>query len=126
MHLQAGILAVPLERCRAGNPKQRTVIEQIVADGKKYDIARDSRLPPNVRNLALDFVALSLVAPEKNRYRFKVEGWDSDWREAVNESRVEYTNLPPRNYRFLVIASNNSGVWNTTGDSLDFCFSHCA
>jgi signal transduction histidine kinase/ligand-binding sensor domain-containing protein len=95
-------------------------IEQMFADGKKYDIARGLRLPPLVRNLVFDFVALSLVAPEKNRYRFKVEGWDSDWREAVNELRLEYSNLPPRQYRLRVIASNNSGVWNETGDTLEF------
>jgi ligand-binding sensor domain-containing protein/signal transduction histidine kinase len=95
-------------------------IEQMLGDGKKYDIASGLRLPPLVRNLAFDFVALSLVAPEKNRYRFKLEGWDYDWREAVNEFRVEYTNLPPRQYRFRVIASNNCGVWNETGDTLDF------
>jgi signal transduction histidine kinase len=95
-------------------------IEQMLADGKKYEVARGLRLPPLVRNLAFDFVALSLVAPEKNRYRFKLEGWDSDWREAVNEFRIEYSNLPPRQYRFRVIASNNSGVWNETGDTLEF------
>jgi len=77
-------------------------------------------LPPRVRNLAFDFVALSLVAPEKNRYRFKLEGWDPDWRDAVTEYRVEYSNLPPKHYTFRVIASNNSGVWNEQGDVLDF------
>jgi signal transduction histidine kinase/streptogramin lyase len=95
-------------------------IEQMLGDGKKYDVARGLRLPPLVRNLAFDFVALSLVAPEKNRYRFKLEGWDSDWREAVNEFRVEYSNLPPRQYRFRMMASNNSGVWNEAGDSVEF------
>jgi len=95
-------------------------IEQMFADGKKYDIAPGLHLPPLVRNLVFDFVALSLVAPERNRYRFKVEGWDSDWREAVNELRLEYSNLPPRQYRLRVIACNNSGVWNETGDTLEF------
>jgi signal transduction histidine kinase len=78
------------------------------------------RLPPLVRNLAFDFVALSLVAPGKNRYRFKLEGWDGDWREAVNEFRVEYSNLSPKHYKFHVIACNNSGVWNEEGATLDF------
>jgi signal transduction histidine kinase/streptogramin lyase len=95
-------------------------IEQIVADGKTYDLSDGMRLPPLVRNLAFDFVALSLVAPGKNRYRFKLEGWDGDWREAVNEFRVEYSNLPPKHYKFHVIACNNSGVWNEEGATLDF------
>jgi signal transduction histidine kinase/ligand-binding sensor domain-containing protein len=95
-------------------------IEQITADGKTYDVSDGLRLPPLVRNLAFDFVALSLVAPEKNRYRFKLEGWDRDWREAVNELRVEFSNLPPKHYKFHVIACNNSGVWNEEGAALDF------
>ena len=41
-------------------------------------------------------------------------------RELVNERHAHYTNLPPRHYRFRVIASNNSGVWNEEGASLDF------
>ena len=38
----------------------------------------------------------------------------------INERHATYTNLSPRNYRFRVIASNNSGVWNETGDTLEF------
>jgi signal transduction histidine kinase/ligand-binding sensor domain-containing protein len=95
-------------------------IEQVTADGKLYDVASGLRLPARVRNVAFNFVALSLVAPEKNRYRFMLEGWDRDWRAAVNDLRVEYSNLPPDHYKFLVSACNNSGVWNETGDTLEF------
>ena len=95
-------------------------IEHITADDKTYETSDGLRLSPLVRNLAFDFAALSLVAPEKNQYRFKLEGWDRDWREAVNQFRVEYSNLPPQHYKFRVIASNNSGVWNEEGASLDF------
>jgi signal transduction histidine kinase len=38
----------------------------------------------------------------------------------INERQAQYTNLPPRHYRFRVIASNNSGVWNEQGDTLEF------
>jgi signal transduction histidine kinase/ligand-binding sensor domain-containing protein len=99
-------------------------VEQISADGKVYDASAVGsgrlRLPPRVRDLILDYTALSLVAPEKVRFRVKLEGQDNDWRELINERRVHYTNLPPRDYRFLVKASNNSGVWNEEGASIDF------
>jgi len=94
-------------------------VEQVIADGKTYDVANGLRLPPNVRDLEIYYTALSLVAPEKVRFRFKLEGQDEEWRE-VNRRRVEYSNLPPGNYRFRVIACNNSGVWNQDGASLDF------
>ena len=95
-------------------------VQQITTDGKKHDASQGLRLPPRVRNLAIDYTALSLVAPEKMHFRFKLEGQDDDWREVANQRRAEYSNLPPGNYRFRVIASNNSGVWNEEGASLDF------
>jgi PAS domain S-box-containing protein len=78
------------------------------------------RLPPNVRDLAIDYTALSLAVPEKVRFRFKLEGQDTAWREVVNQRRVEYSNLPPGGYTFRVTAANNSGVWNEQGASLAF------
>src|SRR6266478_3881260 len=94
-------------------------IEQITADGKEYDAARRP-LPPLVRDLSIDYTGLSLAVPQKVRFRVKLEGQDKDWRELVNVRHVEYTNLAPKHYRFLVKACNNSGVWNEAGDTLDF------
>ena len=78
------------------------------------------RLPSGVRNLTFDYTALSLVVPDKVRFRVKLEGQDKDWRELVNVRHVEYTNLPPKHYKFRVLACNNSGVWNEEGATLDF------
>ncbi|HXB67749.1 MAG TPA: two-component regulator propeller domain-containing protein [Candidatus Acidoferrales bacterium] len=94
-------------------------IEQIMADGKKYDPNTKGRLPPLVRDLEIEYTALSLVAPERNRFRHKLEGWDADWQETT-ERRAVYSNLPPRSYRFRVRASNNSDVWDEAGASFDF------
>jgi signal transduction histidine kinase len=102
-------------------------IEQITADRKTYwqNLYGDAsssppRLPPLVRDLTIDYTALSLVVPEKVRFRVKLEGWDRDWKEAGNERKAVYSNLPPRKYRFRVMACNNSGVWNEAGTFLDF------
>ena len=95
-------------------------IEQIAADGKTYDVSNGLPLPPNVRDLEVDYTALSLVAPEKIRFRYKLEGRDGDWQDAGNRRQAFYTDLPPRHYRFRVVACNNSGVWNEEGAVLDF------
>ncbi|MBV8114297.1 MAG: hypothetical protein JO300_06115 [Silvibacterium sp.] len=99
-------------------------IEQITADHKTYDVTSDAngsvRLPPLVRDLEIDYTALSLVAPEKVLFRYKLDGWDRDWQDAGTRRQAFYSNLPPRRYRFRVIACNNSGVWNEAGSSLDF------
>jgi signal transduction histidine kinase len=99
-------------------------IEQITVDRKTYDAPFATngrlRLPPLARDLEIDYTALSFAAPEKIRFRYKLEGHDRDWQEAGNRRQAFYNNLPPRNYRFRVIASNNSGVWNEAGASFQF------
>lgn len=95
-------------------------VEEITADGKTYRPTAGLRLPPAIRNLSIDYTALSLAVPEKVHFRFMLEGQDKDWREVVNQRRVEYSNLPPKQYRFRLTASNNSGVWNTEGTTLEF------
>ena len=95
-------------------------IEQITADRTSYDALPELGLPPLVRDLQIDYTALSLVAPEKNRFRYKLEGRDSVWQDAGNRRQAFYSDLAPGSYRFRVTAANNSGVWNEEGASLDF------
>ena len=101
-------------------------IEKIVAGRKlrwqnlSSAAASNLRLSAPSRDLEIDYTALSLVAPEKIRFKYKLEGYDSDWQDAGNRRQAFYSNLSPQNYRFRVMASNNSGVWNEAGDSLAF------
>jgi len=95
-------------------------IEQVTADRKTHDAASDLRLPPLVRDLQIDYTALSFVAPEKNGFRVKLEGRDLDWQDVGNRRQAFYADLAPGTYRFRVTASNNSGVWNEAGAVLDF------
>jgi signal transduction histidine kinase len=94
--------------------------ETLVADHKSYAVANGLRLPPLVRDLTIEFAALSLVDPKSMHFRYRLEGHDNDWQEAVDRRQATYTNLPPGNYRFRVKASNNSGVWNEEGAQLAF------
>src|SRR5262245_52957388 len=99
-------------------------IEQVTADRKPYDVgalkAGPTSLPALTRELQIDYTALSFVAPEKIRFRYKLEGHDGDWQDVGARRQAFYNDLPPRTYRFRVIASNNSGVWNEAGAFLDF------
>jgi ligand-binding sensor domain-containing protein/signal transduction histidine kinase len=104
-----------------GNPLPPLVhVERMIADGVIYDSSRLLRLPAGIRNLAIEYTALSFVAPEKMHFRYRLEGQDSQWREVLNDRRVQYSNLAPGNYRFQVTASNNSGIWNKTGATFTF------
>ncbi len=68
-------------------------------------------LPYDFKILSFEFAALEYTVPKKNRYQYKLEGFDKDW--VSTETRMAtYTNLSPGNYTFLIKASNNDGVWS--------------
>jgi hypothetical protein len=76
--------------------------------------------PVRVRSIHIAYTALSLVAPRKVLFRYRLQGFDKDWSSPVSLRQGTYTNLSPGKYEFQVIACNNDGVWNTTGDMLGF------
>jgi signal transduction histidine kinase len=71
------------------------------------------------RDIEIDYTALSLAAPEKIHFKYRLEGHEDEWQDAGNRRQAFYTDLLPRKYHFRVIASNHNGVWNETGASLD-------
>jgi signal transduction histidine kinase/ligand-binding sensor domain-containing protein len=95
-------------------------IEAVKADDRTLIPSPGLRLRPRTRNLQFEYAALSLTAPEHVQFRYKLEGYDDDWRGPISDREVAYTNLPPRKYRFRVIACNSDGVWNEDGASLNF------
>ena len=115
-----GVSVIDPHNLHGNNVPPPVQIEKITADDKTVEISTGMHLPTGVRHLDIDYTALSLVVPEKVHFRVKLEGEDKDWRELVNVRHVEYTNLPPKHYRFRVLACNNSGVWNEQGAALDF------
>jgi signal transduction histidine kinase/ligand-binding sensor domain-containing protein len=95
-------------------------VERLVADGAAVDATQPVRLQPLTRDIEVDYSALSFAEPRNVRFRYKLEGFDSDWRDAGTRRQAFYTNLRPRAYRFRVLACNNDGVWNESGATLDF------
>jgi len=105
----------------ATNPVAPPVhIERMVADAADVDTTQPVRLRPLTRDVEFDYTALSLAEPRNVRFRYRLEGFDSDWRDVGGRRQAFYTNLPPRAYRFRVLGSNNDGVWNEAGAALDF------
>ena len=95
-------------------------VEQIVADHQIYAPGKDVRFPPRTRDVEIDYAGLSLVAPQKTRFRYRLSGIDRDWQDVETRRAAFYMNLKPGHYVFQVIASNNDGVWNKTGDTVAF------
>jgi signal transduction histidine kinase/ligand-binding sensor domain-containing protein len=95
-------------------------VQRLVADGATLDMTQPVRLRPLTREVQIDYTALSFAEPRKVRFRYKLEGFDQDWRDAGTRRQAFYTNLSPRAYRFRVLACNNDGIWNESGATLDF------
>ena len=66
------------------------------------------------------FAALNFRIPQKNNYAYKMDGYDLNWTPADSEHReAKYTNLDPGRYLFQVKGSNNDGLWNEEGASIE-------
>nr|MEA2797488.1 hypothetical protein [Phenylobacterium sp.] len=94
------------------------IIRSLIANGRTYAAPANLRLAKGTSKLQIDYTATSLAVPERVRFRYRLEGIDKDWVDAGGRRQAFYTNLGPGTFRFRVIASNNDGVWNTTGATL--------
>ena len=77
-------------------------------------------IPSSRRRIAIEYTGLSLSVPERVMYRYRLDGFDSEWSQPVAERQAVYTNLTPGPYRFRVTASNSDGLWN--GDEAVLAF----
>jgi signal transduction histidine kinase len=95
-------------------------IRTLTVGGQTFDPVSGLTLPVRTNAVRFDYAGLSLTAAEKVRYRYRLDGVDTDWRELTAARQALYTNLRPGHYTFHVIAANNDGVWNEQGASLAF------
>ena len=95
-------------------------IKSLTADGRVFRDPTSLRLMAATANIEIDFAALSFSDPGRVLVRYKLEGSDRDWVDPGRRRQAFYTNLPPGQYKFRVIAANNDGVWNRTGAALEF------
>lgn len=100
-------------------PPQVHILE-VDADGLEMDLSRRVNVPPLTRSIQFSYTGLSLSDPQNVRFRYRLDGFDREWRDGGSRRYASYTNLPPRRYVFRVCAANSDGVWNNTGATLDF------
>jgi len=114
-----GLASINAPRMRNNGLPPPVAIEQLTVDGKPLEISA-GEMGLRGHSVAFEYTALSLTRPEAVRFRYRLDGLDQDWIDAGSRRQTAYANLPPRRYRFRVIACNNDGVWNTTGVTLAF------
>jgi diguanylate cyclase (GGDEF)-like protein len=103
-------VAVVDPRANLRNTVPPTVeVEEVLIDGNPAP-KRPLRVPPGTQRLELRYTALSLRAPERVRFRYFLEGYDSDWVDAGASRVAHYTKLAPGHYTLHVMATNEDGV----------------
>jgi len=75
-------------------------------------------LPYWQNDISFEYVALHYSNPSKNKYAFKLENYEDEWRYVSDVRIATYTNLDPGEYAFRVKGSNNDGLWNEEGKSI--------
>jgi ligand-binding sensor domain-containing protein/signal transduction histidine kinase len=93
-------------------------IEQVSVDDEPEIVSGAVTIKPGGRRFAFEYAALSFAAPQKVRFKYRLEGFDHNWVDAGMLRTAYYTNLPPGRYTFQVMASNNDGVWSNAPASL--------
>lgn len=117
---QGGIATVnPLNIQQNQTPPQLHI--QSISSGNSQLPILESKinLKPGQRNFDITYAALSFIQPQKNQYRYRLEGFDDLWQEVGTRKTAYFTNIPAGRYTFVVQGSNNDGVWNTKGVSLE-------
>lgn len=95
----------------------RVHIERLRIENHWQPVRDDAiaRLPIGARNPGFEIAVLSYQDPDSVLIRYRLQGFEADWlaMDSPRQNRVTYTNLPPGEYRFEVIAANNAGVWTS-------------
>jgi len=104
---------------RVNDVAPAVLVESVLYDRVHPGGAASATLPPGSKTLELHYTATALTAPDRTRFRYRLEPFESDWVEAGTRRVAYYTALRPGRYRFHVTAANASGVWNETGAVYD-------
>jgi signal transduction histidine kinase/ligand-binding sensor domain-containing protein len=97
------------------------IIEELKADREKVELGGYPLvILPGHKQFEFRYTALNFDAPEKTRFRYRVDGFDDDWVEAGTRRVASYGNLPAGEHRFRVIACDSEGTWNEPGAELAF------
>src|SRR6185437_899791 len=121
-----GVVEVDPDTVRIDRKPPPVYVEQVIADRTpRLPAARPANnvplvIPPGRGELEFHYTTLSLSAPEKDRFKYKLDSVDSEWVDAGSRRTAYYNNVSPGHYTFHVAACNKDGIWNESGASLAF------
>ena len=115
-----GIAVVDPASLTTSTVSPTVVLERASANGHAAPPEGKHTFPPGDGELEFVFAGISLSDPEQVQYRVRLQGFDRDWRDIGQRRIHSYTNIPPGDYVFEVIASNADGVWSPQPASFTF------
>jgi signal transduction histidine kinase/ligand-binding sensor domain-containing protein len=115
-----GVISLDQNRLQLNTPPPPVVIEDPVVDGTSVRPELISQLPPGSNNLAFNYAGLSYVEPTRIRFKYILEGFDSEWIDAGTRREAFYTNLPPGDFRFRVTACDVEGACTEDSQAVEF------
>jgi signal transduction histidine kinase/streptogramin lyase len=124
--LNSGLVGVDIRGHESEKPPPEVHVESVLVNNKPISFAESASLPNPLdlqfrpQTLEFRYAGLSFDAPEKVRYRHKLDGIDAQWVPNGVERQISYGPLPYGHYVFHVTACNAEGVWNETGASVAF------
>ncbi|MEW6061285.1 MAG: two-component regulator propeller domain-containing protein [Bacteroidota bacterium] len=113
-----GVTIINPSSIKINNSPPPVVIKTVSVDGMQLNTRDTVVLSYDHKRIQFHVAALSYRAPQKNRFRFILEGFDEQWSNTDQARTISYTTLPPGKYTFRVRASNDDGIWNMEGASL--------
>jgi len=116
---QEGVALVDPEAVYVNPHAPSVLIESVTLERDPTDFQRGVTIQPGQRGLEIGYTGLSFIHSEQIKFKYKLEGLETDWVDAGTRRVAYYPYLPPGSYRFRVIAANSDGVWNNGGTSID-------
>jgi ligand-binding sensor domain-containing protein/signal transduction histidine kinase len=118
--LNRGISVVDSARLTRNTAPAIVQMQAISADDSAVALQGPVHIPGGSRRVTFSYAGLSLSVPDRVRFRYRLDEFDSRWSEPVAMREAGYTNLSPGRYHFRVIASNPDGAWNSNEGAISF------
>jgi hypothetical protein len=115
-----GLVMLDPQSLSSSLPRPPVLLEEVLFDGRPIDPGQSADLPPGKGELEFHYTALSFLAPDRLRFRYRLEGYDEDWIEAGARREAYYTNLLPGEYHFRVQARADDGTWQEARSAFAF------
>jgi signal transduction histidine kinase/ligand-binding sensor domain-containing protein len=106
-----GLIMIDPTKIQSDKKQPLLAINGLAVDDRPVDMTWPVVVSPGDHRYVFSYSALSFIAPEKVMIKFRMKGYDRDWIVSKGERRAIYTNLPPGDHVFEVIAANSDGVW---------------